>query len=89
MLLTDVLFALLSAMIVVVGPLNCLQVPLPDVGILALSLKVSCKHRILSAPAAAGVTAWYTVTTAVSLYMPEHTPLCTNTLYQMVAVRLL
>jgi hypothetical protein len=66
-LVTEVLLIVMLAMTVAVGPLNWLHVPLPLVGMFAASCSVSCKHIVLSNPAAAGVTAWYTVITAVSL----------------------
>jgi hypothetical protein len=66
-LVTDVLLVVILAITVAVGPLSWLHVPLPLVGMLAASCNVSCKHIVLSKPAAAGVTAWYTVITAVSL----------------------
>jgi hypothetical protein len=66
-LVTDVLLLAMLAINVAVGPLNWLHVPLPLVGMLPASCSVSCKQIVLSNPAAAGVTAWYTVITDVSL----------------------
>ena len=66
-LVTEVLLVTMLAMTVAVGPLNWLHVPLPLVGMLPFSCKVSCKQMMRSDPAAAGVTAWYTVITDVSL----------------------
>ena len=66
-LLTDVLLVAVPAITVVVGPDSWLHVPVPLAGMLAFNCSVSCRHIVLSEPAADGVTAWYTVTTAVSL----------------------
>ena len=66
-LLTDVLLVVVLAITVAVGPLSWLHVPLPLMGRLVFNCKVSCKHIVLSKPAAEAVTAWYTVITAVSL----------------------
>ena len=87
-LVTEVLFNSTLLMMVAVGPDSCDHLPLPLVGMLPASCSVSCRHIVLSDPAAAVVTAWYTVTTAVSLYSAEHTPLCTMALYHVVVVTL-
>ena len=79
----------LLAISAVVGPLSCVQVPEPLEGTLPLRCTVSFKHVTLSAPAFDGVTAWYTVITAVSLYNAEHMPFCTSERYHVVAFRLL
>ncbi len=88
-LLIVALFCVALLKAAVVGPAVCVHVPLPLVGVLPLSCSVSCKQTVLSDPAADGVTAWYTVTTAVSLYIAEQAPLCTVALYHVVAVKLL
>jgi hypothetical protein len=66
-LVTEVLLVVVLAITVDVGPESCDHLPDPLVGMLALNCSVSCKQIVLSNPAAAGVTAWYTVITAVSL----------------------
>ena len=62
----------------VLGPLNWLHVPLPLVGVLPFKCKVSCKQIVLSVPALAGVTAWYTVIKDVPLTNAEDIQLCTT-----------
>jgi hypothetical protein len=66
-LVTDVLLLAMLAMTVAVGPESCDQLPDPLVGMFAASCNVSCKQMTRSNPAAAGVTAWYTMIIAVSL----------------------
>jgi hypothetical protein len=66
-LVTDVLFKAMLLITVAVGPESCDQLADPLVGMLAFKCSVSCKQIVLSNPAAAGVTAWYTVITDVSL----------------------
>jgi hypothetical protein len=88
-LVTDVLCVAMLLMIVAVGPESWLHLPDPLVGMLAFNCKVSCKQIVLFNPAAARVTAWYTVITAVSLYSDKHTPLCTKALYHVVLLKLL
>src|SRR5215217_1103706 len=87
-LVTEVLFNSTLLMMVAVGPDSCDHLPLPLVGMLPANCSVSCRHIVLSDPAAAAVTAWYTVTTAVSLYSAEHTPLCSSERYHVVVVTL-
>ena len=69
------------------GPPNCLHVPVPLPGALPPKVTLDCKHTTWSAPALAGVTAWYTVMIVVSLGIAAHTPLCTIARYQVVAVK--
>ena len=65
------------------------QVPVPDTGILAAIVAEVTAHKVWSAPALEIVTACITVMILLLENCGVHTPLTTDTLYAVVADRLL
>ncbi len=71
------------------GPDTCVQVPVPELGVLPASVVELVLHNVCAGPALATVTGCKTVMVVMLEYSVAHTPLCTATLYWVVVVRLL